>query len=72
MRAKVIRELIDEIRTLRREHPDVPVIVVTGTEVLPQGALADIASRLGARQVFLKPMPVAAFRQAVRDLVTRP
>jgi len=63
---------LELLRTLRREHPDVPVIVVTGTEVLPQGALADIASRLGARQVFLKPMPVAAFRQAVRDLVARP
>ena len=63
---------LELLRTLRRAYPDVPVIVVTGTEVLPQGPLADIASRLGARQVFLKPMPVAAFRQAVRDLVARP
>jgi CheY-like chemotaxis protein len=60
---------LELLRTLRRDHPALPVIVVTGAEVGPSGTLASMASHLGARQVLLKPMSVQDVRQAVRAVL---
>jgi CheY-like chemotaxis protein len=60
---------LEVLRTLRRTHPTLPVVLLTGREVLPWGDLAAIAAHLGARRVFLKPMASREFLDAVRLLV---
>lgn len=57
------------LRTLRQEHPALPVIVVTGAEVGPTGTLASMATHLGARHVLLKPVGLLASRRAIRDVL---
>jgi CheY-like chemotaxis protein len=61
---------LEVLRTLRRTHPTLPVILLTGKEVLPWGDLAAIATHLGARHVFLKPMSSRELLEAVRGLVS--
>jgi CheY-like chemotaxis protein len=56
---------LEFLRMLRRAQPAVPVIVVTGADTVPQA----IAGHLGARHVFLKPLPILAFRQTVRAVL---
>jgi two-component system nitrogen regulation response regulator NtrX len=60
---------LELIRTVRREHPETPIIVVTGSEIGRPGTLAAMAVHMGARHVFAKPVPVEAFLAAVARLV---
>lgn len=59
---------LEVLRTLRRTHPALPVVLLTGREVLPWGDLTAIATHLGARRVFLKPMASREFLETVRAL----
>ncbi len=60
---------IEIIRNLRRHHPQVKVIAISGGgEVSPQSYLT-IAEKLGAAHTFYKPFNVKEFLQAVHKLV---
>ena len=60
---------IEIIRNLRRHHPQVKVIAISGGgEVSPQSYLT-IAEKLGAARTFYKPFNVKEFLQAVHKLV---
>jgi CheY-like chemotaxis protein len=61
---------LELLRTLRRRDPALPIVVVTGSELrgTPPGTLDTMATRLGARAVFRKPLVLDAFVQVVRTL----
>jgi len=65
-------EGLELLRILRQEQPALPVIVVTGAELrgTRAGALEAMARRLGAREVFRKPLELPVFTEAVRRLMT--
>jgi CheY-like chemotaxis protein len=61
---------LELLRSLRRTNPGLPILVVTGADQV-LGPLGAMASLLGAHRVLLKPVAVAEFRQAVRELINR-
>ncbi len=50
---------------LQREHPEVPLIVMSGSFVDDTGCYQEIADRFGAVGVLQKPFRLPAFRHAV-------
>jgi DNA-binding response OmpR family regulator len=63
------KEGLETIIELRRSHPQVRIIAMSGGgRVGPQDYLA-LAKMLGADRVFAKPFRSAEFLQAVRELV---
>ncbi len=64
------KEGIETIMELRREYPDLPVVAISGggRSTHPEAYLS-LAERLGARQVFAKPIDWPRFYRALADLL---
>ncbi len=63
------KEGLETIMELRRDHPELPIIAISGGgRMAPKGYL-DVAKRLGAAKVFAKPFDMDAFHAAVADLL---
>lgn len=58
-------EGLELLRAIRREHPKLPVLAMTGEAQRLGGARLDAARALGAREVLEKPFEFAALETAV-------
>jgi CheY-like chemotaxis protein len=61
---------IEVLREVRRKWPALPVIIMSGGGVIPDGDLLKMARALGASETLSKPVRIAALAAAV-DKLTR-
>jgi len=61
---------LEVVRTLRREHPEVPVIAMSGGFGEHTGLYLDVAVEFGAVAALRKPFRLATFKQAVAEALT--
>lgn len=66
------QEGLETIIELRREHPQLPVIAISGGERGGNQHYLSAASLCGAERVFDKPVSAASLLAAVRDLIGPP
>jgi two-component system phosphate regulon response regulator OmpR len=63
---------VDAIRELKREHPGLALIALSGHFNSGQGLTADEAVAAGADRAFAKPVKRAEFLRAVAELIGAP
>jgi len=63
---------IELIMTLRREQPDLKVIVISGGGRVRAEHYLSLAEKLGVNRVFEKPLDPVKFREAVEKLLNEP
>lgn len=63
---------VDAIRELKREHPGLALIALSGHFNSGQGLTADEALAAGADRAFAKPVKRAEFLRAVAELIGAP
>lgn len=63
---------VDAIRELKREHPGLALIALSGHFNSGQGLTADEARAAGADRAFAKPVKRAEFLRAVAELIGAP
>ncbi len=63
------REGLSTIVELRRIHPDVPVIAISGGGMLAGGDYLSVARDMGADRVLPKPLQISILRDVVHDLL---
>lgn len=63
---------LEIIRAVRTQHPELPIIAISGgMHAIPINFLPH-AKKFGACRVFEKPVPLTALRTAVRELLNEP
>lgn len=63
---------VDAIKQLKREHPGIALIALSGHFNSGQGLTAEEAVAAGADRAFAKPVKRAEFLRAVAELIGRP
>lgn len=63
---------VELVRSMRRRHPSLPVIGITGGYKGLEGPVIDCMLALGARAVFEKPFVVERLLRTVTELVGEP
>ncbi len=61
---------IELVMTVRKEQPEIKVIVMSGGGRIRANHYLKLAEKLGAARVFEKPFDIAEFREAVVELLT--
>ncbi len=61
---------IETINNLRRDHPDVKIIAISGGGAAPPGGYLRAAAMLGANIVMEKPIRAAQLREAIDQLLS--
>lgn len=66
------KEGIETVGSLRRRHPELPILVISGGGVMTaEEGLFDVVRRLGADEVMSKPFDLDRFVEVVERLVER-
>lgn len=60
---------IELVMNIRRELPDIKIVVMSGGGRVQAGHYLDLASKLGANRVFEKPFDMMVLRNTVQELL---
>ncbi|NLF39654.1 response regulator [bacterium] len=62
---------VEMIKEVRSEHPEVPVIAISGGGIIAAATYLSWAEQIGADRIFEKPFSVADLLGAVKDLLEK-
>ncbi|MCP4678338.1 MAG: response regulator [Deltaproteobacteria bacterium] len=63
------KEGLETIRYLKKNHPHIPIIAISGGTKMDPESYLGIAKMLGAKYTFTKPIDRAAFLAAIKECV---